>query len=282
MASKEQIQAENAKIAEKHFDYAESIIKEWLAEYLNVPVANAFPDYTDHSDVLGFKSDGGKYYTAYLVTLKNNTPVQLDTSELKPETKFGKAVGIMLDAVNVVFGAILSTIEPEFSDRVINLRPILSSETMSFNLKYINIKALQLQQAVQRKHQINMYLSGKAKELEENKTAESISAEDMQKINGIVDQCDQIIKSIPKSTLDSEQEKCTLENEKMTRLSSLYLVIEENTQEEDTAEESNDVLNDVSKLEESLQRLPTFGLPYQDPTQENYIDKIKKEYQVQE
>jgi len=252
MASKAEIEEERANFINKFFDCAEAPIKEWLAEYVEKDVLDVFPDFKDVVDVIGFQHDD-KHYNAYLVAMPSGTDSLVPKSLLLTNEKAKKACSMLYDAVLQVFMAVVnSSTETIFK----SLIPRFDESKMAFYLTRVNLKAMQLQTANQQNVQIRKFL-------EESK--ESITPEHEEALINTLKQIAEIFKTNTKEILDAEEKACVAENKANTNKPWMHIVVEE-----------------ANELDESLKRLPTFGLQYQDPDEETYIDKLKKEYDVLE
>jgi len=243
-----QTQEDKRILIEKFFKYTESTIKEWLAEYLNTDVRELFPDYTDESDVIGLEYEN-KNYIAYVVTMPAETPRLVDMKLLDKCENMQKACSMLYDAVNQVFLAIIATAENK-RDKLSNLMPAFDEDTMSFQITRINMQASKLRAACMQNNQIKQLLESQAEPLTEQQQAYVQSS--MEKIK-------EIYSTITQEMLDEEEKICQLENSLNLDQPRLHIVIEESTD-----------------VESGLDRLPEFGYKYQDPEEDNYIDKLKK------
>lgn len=251
---------EKSVLLMKFFDYAESPIKEWIAEYLNVDVKELFSDYQDNSDVLGFQCEiNNKYYEGYLVTMDFNDESYLDNEILHASEKYKKACSMLFDAVHQVFPAVTSTIHEDYKEKIQGLRPLFDNNTMSFKLYIINHAATSLQVAIEAKKQLMYYLTNTESELDEN-TKNNIKEN--------ISKCDATIETNTKKVLDDEEEKCKHMNKHLENFSRLYIAVEE--------------IENYHPSDECLRRLPLFGLSYQDPEEESLIDKLKKQMNINE
>jgi hypothetical protein len=249
---------EKAKLILKFFDYAETPIQEWLAEYLGVDVNELFEDYQDNSDIIGFKNENnGKHYEAYLVTMSSDAGLFVDKQLLDSSEKTRKSCSMLFDAVHQVFPAVVSTINKDYADRVKFLHPKFDNDGMRFCLHRTNGAALELKLGLDARKQIIQCLNNE-KQLDPNT---------LENVHKRLEDVNKMIQKNNVDVLNAEEKLCRELNEVLPLGTWLYLAVDEGQSE-------------VS--EESLQRLPVFGLRYQDPDEENYIDKLKKEYSVNE
>lgn len=251
---------EQANLITKLFNCTETPIKEWISKFINEDVSYVFSDYVDDSDVIGFQ-ENDKHYNAYVVTLDNNTDKQIDDNLLKNSEKTRKACSMLYDGVYQVFAAVIQTCSEEFHGKLKSLRPIFDEKTMSFKLLRINGKASQLQLAIEQKEKISKMLSNPNLTLNDDQ---------YNSISNAINNFNSIITTVTPDILNIEELECKEVNVKLNNYDKLYIVVEE----------SDDV--DADNIETSLRRLPVFGLSYQDPDEENYIDKLKKEYDLNE
>jgi len=251
---------EQAEIITKMFNCTESPIKEWIATFLDAEVKYVFTDYVDNSDVIGFQ-ENDKHYNAYVVTLNHDTTSQVNPELLKNSEKTRKACSILYDAVYKVFPSVAPTCSDEYLNMVVGLRPIFDEKTMSFKLFRINGKSAQLQLALEQKYKIMELLS---------KSESELTIDQKAGIDNSLKKIDDIIKNNTKQVLDDDELICNLTNNKLETYDKLYIVVEECDE------------NNQENMETSMRRLPVFGLSYQDPDEETYIDKLKKEYTINE
>lgn len=249
------MQQDESEIMNMYFNYAEAPIKEWLAEYLNKPVEEVFPDYQDKTDLLGFQIDD-TYYNAYLVTMNDTDDIYVNKKLLDKYEKYQKAFDMLLMSVHNIFSSIINTCSDEYKDSLKNIRAAYDPEKYTFNLLFVNIKAMELQTAMYTREKTLSYLIN---------NVSTTTEETKNKLLEIINKCEATIKDYNKDILDAEEEKCKKINEALKLNTKLFIVIEEKPEDNYT--------------DESLQRLPIFGQTY-DIEDESYIDKIKKEMQI--
>ena len=261
--NKADIRAEQAAYSQKFFDYAESPIKEWVAGYLKKEVTEVFPDYVDEADIIGFMYKK-KHYKAYIVPMPHDTLSLVDKNLLKNSEKTRKACSILFDTVREVFMAVIGSIEDPKLDYIKGFMPVFVEDKMAFHLLRVNRKAMQLQAANTQRKQIENFVQT-AKETGISEEQNSMIQEGLNKIN-------EVFASNTKEVMDAEEQLCRSTNAdiKTSGVDWLHIVVEETEPDDQELEQ------------ESMKRLPTFGLQYQDPDEENYIDKLKKEHGVHE
>ncbi len=254
--------AEKAAYTDKFFSCAESIIQEWVADYLQKPIRELFNDYQDESDVIGFMYNK-KHYSAYLVTMPYGTESLIDKHVLDADEKAKKACSMLYDAVREVFMAVTGSLaeSKSYSQTEINnirsLMPVFTESTMSFHIVRVNRKAMQLQAANMQRIQLLNFL--------QNAPTEGVTEEQKDAIQKSLDELSKILTDNTKEVLDAEEMVCKEINEKNKTGNMLHIVLEESD------------LNDIESLNQSMKRLPMFGLQFQDPDEENYIEKLKRE-----
>lgn len=251
-----QEQEERNKFINKYFDCAESVIKEWIAEYIGKPVNEVFDDYKDDSDVVGFIHDNIQY-DAYLVTLEPGNKSFVDRKLLDTSEDARKSCSLLCDAVNEVFKAVVSTMKDRSWST--NLRIVFSEELMAFQFKHCNSVEMKFRYAL-------FHYEKMCKFMEENKLPEDRQKtcnEKMTELQKILD-----------TTTEEDIRKCDEEikrlDEEKKSMSYLHLVIET---VEDCIEEHTEAI---------FKRLPDVGIKYMDPDKESFIDKLKKEYNIKE
>jgi hypothetical protein len=244
---------ESATLNTKLFDLTEAPIKEWLANLLNAEFTDVFSDYVDNSDIIGFQENNIQY-NAYVVTLNSSDMNYIDNNLIKNSEKVKKACSMLYDAVYKVFPAVIQTCNKKYSNELLALRVVFHEPTMSFRLFKVNMKAEQLKTAIQTKTNLS-------KILEEKK---DFTEEQLNEINKLINISNLTINNITKDVMDIEEKEVINYNKKLESYDKLYIVIST----------SDD--NYLENMETSMKRLPQFGLSYQDPDEENYIDKLKK------
>ncbi len=259
-------EAEKAAITNKLFDCAEAPIKEWIAGFICEDPSVVFNDYSDDVDLIGFQ-ENDKHYNAYLVTLDCDATTNVNPELLKASEKTRKACSMLFDGTYQVFASVLQTVKKRFFDQLRNFRPVFDEPTMSFKLIRINGAAAQLRAALEQKSKAITFLA---------EAKEPLSAENQEKVDSFIKGLNELIVKNSKEVLDEEEVLCVETNKKLETYDKLCIVVEESNTDD---EGGNSELENVNKL---LSRLPVFGLNYQDPDEENYIDKLKKEYDVAE
>jgi hypothetical protein len=265
----QQSEAEKAAITNKLFDCAEAPIKEWIAEFIGEDPSVVFNDYTDDVDLIGFQ-ENDKHYNAYLVTLDCDVTSNVNPELLKSSEKARKACSMLFDGTYQVFASVLQVVKKRFFDQLRNLRPMFDEPTMSFKLIRINGAAAQLKAALEQKAKAITFLA---------EAKDPLSVENQEKVDSFINGLNDIIVKNSKEVLDAEESICIETNKKLETYDKLCIVVEESNAD---GEGVNGMLDsgDLENADKLLSRLPTFGLNYQDPDEENYIDKLKKEYEV--
>lgn len=261
--SRADIAAEQAAYTEKYFSCAESIIQEWIAEYVKKPVKELFSDFSGESDMIGFMANN-KHYSTYLVTMPPDTNSLVDKQVMKAQEKARKSCSMLYDAVRTVFMAVTGslaeskTLPDDQMDNIKSLMPMFVEDKMAFHLVRINSKAMQLQAANMQRMQIQKFLQSAAEK--------GVTQEQKDAIQKSMDELAKIFGANTKEALDAEEALCKSTNEEIKKYNWLHIVLEESDPD------------NIEMLNESMKRLPMFGLQFQDPDEENYVDKLKKEH----
>lgn len=248
---------EKKELQEKFLRNAKAPIQEWIAEYLGKEVKEVFPDYEDESDVIGFQKDG-KHYDMFLVTTDVDDAPLIEESMLEFD-KLKRAIVMLHEAAGKVFFALVMFVNEKYADDVLCLCPRFDKEKMGYHLERINTKATRLQVAVRQRDQVMKYLS-------ENPT---MNEEEKKKMDELLGTIEEIMKTHTKEILDEEQAKCNEQNTRMKNFTMLCMALEEKDP-------------DDKDLDVTFRRMPEFGLRFQDPEEETYVDKMKKEYDVKD
>lgn len=251
---------EKAKFIEKLFSYAETPIKEWLSEYLNKPAEEVFDDFVDDGKTLGFESDG-KFYHGYLITAEPNKGPFVDKNLLEIE-QVKKACSMLYDSVLTVLKPVALQVEElkdiwlSFDNDKLAFKPVLLN-----TLKYKKYSAIQKYQN----------LSYRLQELQ-NIDPESLNAidrtalnEDLRSTKVSLDHEHKTIDEISNEEIQRLDDEYEDLNEQRQNANWLYLVIDDN-------------LDQAELIDESLKRLPEFGIKYHDG--EPFSEIIKKEYNL--
>lgn len=253
---------EKKKWALKYFDYAEDPIKEWIAAQLEETVDILFDDYKQMSDIISTEIDK-VYYTLYLTPfpseLRNGTAFNLSKEQFRTMPKLQKAASKMFEAVYTVFPPVIKTMT-NMTHRLEDVFPEFDEDLMCFRFRMVNKYEIIKNQAIQMLDKIrDQFERIKDKEGEEfekiSEQLKSLQIEQINKLNGI-----------SASDCSAQEEKCGLANESFNKGARLYMVLDVNVKPDD------DVI---------MKRLPDFGLKYQDPDEENYIDRYKREQQIE-
>ena len=252
---------DRAACVEKYFQCAEAPIQEWLAAYIKKETKQLFPDYRDDADVIGFMHDD-VHYNAYLVSMPWGTESLVDPELLKNCDKVKKACSMLYDAVKEVFMAVTGSFEAHNktdpnADLLKSLMPSFDEKKMAFHLTRVNWKALQLKTAYMQRQKIQDFIR--------DTPSESLEPDQLKAIQNSIEQIGRVFADVNKETLDDYEELCKETNSGIKLFDWMHIVVEKSNPD------------DVENLENSLNRLPTFGLQYQDPDEETYVDKLKRE-----
>lgn len=260
---------DETKWSMKYFNYAETPIKEWIADILEESVDVLFDDYTGESDIL-FMTSNSEYFKCYLSTEslhedpdRDNIVVGMD--EFRKNHDFTKSASVLFDAVMAVFKPITHTMS--------NLKSRMQFTFPSFNEKYMRFEMNDVNHLRYEK-QGALDNIAKAKEL-----IDKIKDKTEKEFTDILTQLNtkQIeyftkFNSIKDIDIIARDEECKLQNEYYnSRKRYLYIIIEKNTKiiDKESIEKEMDTI---------MNRMPEFGTKWEDPEEENTIDRFKKEY----
>jgi hypothetical protein len=238
---KAKAEEEKIKILNKLFRCAESPIKEWVAEVFDLE--NAFPDYTDDSDVIGFEYNQ-VYYNAYLVSLRPNLTGLVDEKILNNSNDAKKACSMLFDAMRIVFPSVVQTCDEPYLTKFKGL-----------SVSYTNM-AFQLCRRSMSEAKLNVIYAQLAELYKLRETAD-----DKDKINDLIEKLNTDVSLITNEMLEEELDNCAKENESLSKKNWMYLVIEPA----------------VADIDLSMERLVSVGMTYQDPDEKTLIDKLKDE-----
>jgi hypothetical protein len=255
----QQTEEEKKAWAMRFFDYAEAPIKEWISSYLEENVETIFPDYSADSDIISIQEDNGTHYNVYLTPfptiIKDSTAFVIEKDKFNTSEKLKKAASLLFDAVYAVYVPVLKSMV-NMGHRMEDIFPKFNDVQMYFEFNMVNKYYMQKQQACQNlikiDEQFNRIKDIHTQEANEIRTKlASLNMEYSEKNNAITDEM-----------LNTQEELCRKENEIFALGTKLYVVLETNIKPKD------DII---------MKHLPDFGLKYQDPDEDNYVDKYKKE-----
>jgi hypothetical protein len=271
---------EKKRMMDKFFDYAETPIKEWVAEFLGKDPTDVFTDYNDDNELIGYK-ENDKFYDAYLVTMESNSQKQVPSNLLELENT-RKACSMLFDAIKIVFPAVLQTTKPEFTNDLTGLYFTFDNDTVSFKWAMINIPLFKKRTAAQKRDQLlNMRASLKAEQVNYNtalangkidKPEDPEDPNDPHKIPQHLEQIDKLIAdteklfdSISDEDIIAENARCVEMSKQLPSKTQLHIAIEERSED----------------IEQGLKRLTVVGLSqYEDETDESFSDKVKRIYKL--
>ena len=257
--SQQEILEEQKKYAMKFFDYAESPIQKWLALYYNEPVKVLFPDFKDESDLISVEFDGN-YYILY-ITEKKSVGNSFDLTTMEKSNSIKKAASLLFDAVRNTFFPIAKTIT-NHKEECSLLIPMFDDKTMSFELRAFNRLAMEREQCDKELVQIGVQLKRLGEQSNIKAAHKKQAAQLRKQLNEMQIRSLEKFNSIPINKVKEMDERCLELNKKLATSQRLYMILGKNAKPtEDT----------VAK------RLPAFGLSYQDPDEDNYIDKLRDE-----
>lgn len=242
---------EKKKWSMKFFDYAENPIKSWISEYLQEDIDFIFNDYKDEVDIISTNYNND-YYTFYFSNISNESSPNFDISEedFKNSTKLRQATSILYDAANTVYVPIIKTMS-NMSHRMENIFLEFVEKNMYFRFIMINNLLLKKNFYIRSLQQLEVEISKKNENYNKLLTDREKLFIEINNINDI--------------DIKALDEECKIVNNKLENGPFLYIHASK---------------NEEIKKELKYKRLPEFGLKYQDPDEDNYIDIIKKEYDI--
>jgi hypothetical protein len=268
--TKAEAEVEKKRWTEKYFDYAEAPIKEWIAEIFDENVTDLFDDYSDNIDILNVNPsdpDNKNSYTFYLTPFPTSQPAfTLTKKELLADKDLKRASSMMYEAVYTAYMPIASTMTDK-KHLIDDAFPRFDESTMSFILMAMNgpfLKRQKLEKALAEVAEQHKRL----KCVPESDVSAEMVAELKAKLETVRIETEAGLFEITDEVCREAQLECDNRNKKFTESARLYVCVERNKQ-------------NIS-VDDKLKHMPQFGLKYQDPDEENYIDKLKDEYEVNE
>lgn len=289
MASLADKQAEQKKWAMKYFDYADIPIKEWISAVLDEDANHLFDDYEDDdndTDLLNIKDENDRTFSFYLTAFPENDKktFALTPDEIKDSPKLSRAMKLMFDSVYTVFPPVVKTMS-NMNHKMEDVFPVFDDKYHAFKLTKLNGLAHKRMALMKNMDQI-IYQFGQLKEktqaldnmikqAEEKKDDEVLmdlkqkkeqSDELEQKLQTMAQDTESQINEITKEKMELSQQECDGMNKLLEDAPMLYLCCEMD--------------KDNISTEVKLRGMPEFGVPFQDPDEESYVDKYKKEHGI--
>lgn len=268
--TKAEAEVEKKRWVDKYFDYAEAPIKEWIAEVFDENVVDLFDDYDADSDILNVNpsdANNTNKYTFYLTPFPTSNPAfALTKEELLSDKDLKRATSMMYEAVYTAYMPIANTMADK-KHLLEDVFPRFDEPTMSFTLMAVNgpfLKRQKLEKAL-------VEVAEQSKRLKcvpESDASTEMIADLKNKLETVRIETEAGLVELTDDFCRESQLKCNERNQIFAKAPRLYICVECNKQ---------DISVDVK-----LKRMPQFGLKYQDPDEENYIDKLKEEYELNE
>lgn len=260
--SKQEEIEDEKKWAMKYFDYAEDAIKEWISLQIKEEISIVFDDYKNSTDVITTEIDD-IYYTLYLTPfpekIENDTAFLIDKNLFQTLPKLQTAVSKLFHSVYVVYAPIIKTMTHmwhHFED----VFPEFNEDKFYFTFKMANGFKIKRDQLYQKIFKIQdqfklIYDKTDTKFDELKKQLLDLQNETLNDLNKITD-----------DIVEIQDKKCNAYNDSpLNNIAKLYIVLEKNK---------------IQETEHIMRRLPDFGIKFQDPEEDNYIDKLKKEHDI--
>jgi hypothetical protein len=263
--TKAEQEIERSKIIDKFFDVYESVMQEWLANYLQILPNDAFPDYDgDACGEIGFQEEKSEtHYKVYAISMQAEKDSFVDPKLLLDSEKARKACSMMYDGAFQIFLPVTSTIMEKYSSKMKGLQIRFMEKYMAFKLFRINTAAYERAQADQQKQNLVNALDEIPK-----KTGKPLDEPTEKKIKDLIEKVDEVINRLTIDVIKSEQKEADELNAILEKFDWMYVVAEK---VEDTA-----TLNNIQL--DILKRLPVVGRI--NDLDEDHIADIKKEYEV--
>lgn len=251
-------------------DYADTVVKEWLAAYLEVNPSVLFPDYTGEYDDMGFIIDG-KQYVAYLVIGHKDEYPTIDIEFITKHKESYNAYCQLIDAVNSVFnfnthqinktnyGHALKDETIEKIKDLVSFVPKFNNKNGTFTLFRVNKLGTALYTGMNAYMKTLEVIKQNPKILEEKKEL----AEKIHEMHFLIE------KQKADPEIEVEEKKCMDINPILENSIMLYIIIEEADK------------NDECLVEEGLKRLPDLGPKHVELTNTNNLIKQLKELNTQ-
>ena len=261
---------EKKKLVDKFFNYAEAPIKEWLSEYLGVETNEVFPDYNEDSDDIGVQFNK-QQYNVYLLSMNASEPSMVDPKLMSDSEEIRKACSMLFDAVQMVMPSVVHTADSKFTESLKGHHCTFDEKTMSFSLIVVNTPEYKKTTAVQQYQQSINFKKMITEKLAEPGLNENIVLEinaKMKQVDGVLSEAKKAYEEVSEEDIIKEEARCAAIREKLNTANKLYIVVDKM----DAA--------DADDINESLKRLPVFGLTYEDTEDESFVNKLKKEYDL--
>jgi hypothetical protein len=233
------------------FDYAEAPVKEWLANVFEKPLMEVFPDYKSHRESIGISSNGDSF-VLYFSSVTDDRRYLFTHKDTRDDS-VKKAIDVLFNALYPVYTSVVCS--SELNEKLIGVYPYFDENTMSFSLRAVNQYTIMLSQCQNALEQCVKKMA----------TAEPNS----EYYNQLIDARNKVLDGIGLCTeevIRKRDAELVDINNKYLQMPKLYLTVIKNCLDED----------------EIGRRLPTFGLEFQDPEEDNYIDRLKKENDIVE
>lgn len=233
------------------FDYAEAPVKKWLALAFDKPLIELFPDYKEHRESIGISSNGDSY-VCYFSPVNDNRRYIFTANDTK-ELPIKKTIDILFNALYPVYTAVVSSCE--LNDKLIGVYPYFDESNMTFTLRAVNQYRIMLSQC---QNALDQCAKKMALAEPNSEYYDQLANARTKVLDGINLCTEEVICKRDAELVDI--------NNNYALMPRLHLIVIKNCLDED----------EIGK------RLPTFGLEFQDPEEDNYIDILKKEQNIVE
>lgn len=270
-------EAEKKRWGLKYFDYAETPIKELIAKSLNYDPDKLFTDYDNHRDVLSVQ-DKGRNYSFYFTANPKEFTFEIKEKTIKNSMVLKKAINKMFEAVTIVWPRVVMAMQ-DMNSHMDGVMPVPTYRDKTFSLILFN-------KTFNNRNKLLSELKSAGKELDrvnENLYGQNIKAPSqevlIEKIDKLKELRDKLIKlkakicedlnKITDDMIEENRKICVKVNKKFADDGHMLYLCSEINKKNFTQEQIMD-------------RMPSFGLKYQDPEEPNYIDKLRAAVQKKE
>jgi hypothetical protein len=233
------------------FDYAEAPIKEWLANVFEKPLMDVFPDYKKHRESIGISSNNNSF-VLYFSSVTDDRRYLFTHHDTRDDS-VKKAIDIMFNALYPVYTSVVCS--SELNEKLIGVYPYFDETTMTFSLRAVN--------------QYTIMRSQCKNALEQCVKKMALAEPNSDYYNQLIEARNKVLEGMSLCTdelINKRDAELVQINNEYSLMPKLHLIVIKNCLDED----------------EVGRRLPTFGLEFQDPDEDNYIDMLKKEQDIVE
>lgn len=267
--TRQEQEEEKLKYDMKKFDCADNPIKEWLSTITNIPGEELFDDYNTEGDILRIEI-GSNHYSLLLSSnpkrigqLVNGSAFKIKHEKMMKNEKYlelRRATSLLYDAVRLVYTPVVCVMK-KLRDKFNTTYVEFDEQHMCFSIRAVNKLAIEKKQNNATLYKIHENF---------NKISHLNTPEADNLRSQLLDlqaKTIKVLNNLTEEKIQEQNEYCKQLDEELKDAPKLYIILDKNVKPDDSV---------------IMKRLPTFGLMYQDPDEENYIDILKKELDVTE